>query len=269
MSAGLPPPSHGPQADRARALWSGGRYAAVAERLRPAAAAAAQAAGVSAGDRVLDVAAGTGNAALEAAARGAEVTASDLTPAMLVAGEARTRAAGLAIPWVEADVRDLPFADGAFDVALSVFGAMFAPEPDRVAAELARVLDPRGRLALAGWCPDGFMGALATLRRSYLPPPGGADPMLWGDEATARQRLGRAFGRVGTERRTLPWRFATVDACVRHLEEDAPPAAAARAALGERYPPLRREIAELVARSTTEPPAVVIDVPWLLVVARR
>lgn len=255
-----------PIADQARALWSGGHYEVVAEHLRPASRELVEACGIASGERVLDVGAGSGNTTLEAAARGARVTASDLTPAMIELGSARTRAHGLDVPWVEADAQALPFPDGAFDVAVSVFGAMFAPAHARVASELVRVVRPGGRVALAVWTPSGINAGFARVAEEFVPmPPGAADPNAWGDPETARARFADAGLEIRTEPRRLRWTFGSVEEFVTFLEEDVPPFAAARRALGERYPPMRRALADVVSSENTSDSGVTVDAPWLLV----
>lgn len=262
MSA--PDPSQ--SADRARALWSGGRYEAVAERLLPASRELVEACAVVEGERVLDVGAGSGNATVEAAARGAHVTASDLTPAMIALGGSRTRALGLDVPWVEADAQALPFPDASFDLVVSVFGAMFAPDGAGVAREMVRVAGPAGRVAMAAWCPEGFNLALGQAVYAALGAPADApDPNAWGDPAVATARFGDAGFAVRSEVRTLRWEFPAVDAYVRFLEEDVPPFAAARQALGAGYPSLRAALTDVVTRENRSADACVLEAPWLLI----
>jgi SAM-dependent methyltransferase len=252
--------------DLARALWSGGRYEAVADRLRPASAELVAACAVRPGERALDVAAGSGNATIELAAAGAVVTASDLTPAMIALGSARTAALGLDLPWVEADAQALPFPDDSFDLAVSVFGSMFAPDPARVAAEMARVVRPGGRVGMAAWAPVGFNEALGRAIGAALDlPPDAPDPNAWGDEETARARFGTAGITIRTERRSLLWAFDSVEDFVRYLEDDVPPFAAARRALGDDYPSLRASLTEVVAAGNAASAGVGIDAPWLLI----
>lgn len=261
--------STGDPIERAKALWSGGRYEEVAERLRPASEDLVAALDVQPGERVLDIAAGSGNATIEAARRGADVTASDLTPAMIDLGSARTRAMGLDVPWVEADAQALPFPDDAFDVAMSVFGSIFAPEPGRVAAEMARVVRPGGRVGMAAWVPAGFNLALGNAVGQALGMPDDApDPNAWGDDETARLRFRAAGLDVDTEVRSLRWEFESVPDFVRYLEEDVPPFAAARRALGDAYPPLREELTRIVVRENALSAGVGIDAPWLLIQGR-
>jgi SAM-dependent methyltransferase len=150
------------------------------------------AAGIGPGQRVLDVAAGTGNAAIVAAQRGANVVASDLTPELLVAGELRAAAARVDLDWVVADAEALPFGNGSFDVVMSAIGVMFAPDHQAAADELVRVCRPGGTIALLSWTPAGMLGALFRLMGPYAPPPppGAQPPPLWGGEEHLRGLLG-------------------------------------------------------------------------------
>lgn len=185
-------------ADRAlkakhRALWASGDYVAVATELIPELGPElVRACGVRAGDRVLDVAAGAGNAAIPAAIAGAHVTASDLTPELFGAGQAAAATAGVDLEWVEADAEAMPFADNGFDTVMSCVGVMFAPRHQVAADELVRVCRPGGTIGLISWTPGGFIGQLfATMKPYAPPPPPGASPApLWGDEDHVRTLLG-------------------------------------------------------------------------------
>jgi SAM-dependent methyltransferase len=148
-----------------------------------------EAAGIGPGMRVLDVAAGTGNAAIPAAETGAEVTASDLTPELFEAGRERAAAAGVELQWVEGDAERLPFEDGSFDVVISSIGAMFAPRHEAVADELVRVCRPGGTIGMLNWTPEGMIGALFRLMGPFAPapPPGAQPPPLWGSEEHVRE----------------------------------------------------------------------------------
>jgi ubiquinone/menaquinone biosynthesis C-methylase UbiE len=177
-------------ATRHRALWASGDYPAVAADLIPdLGATLVEAAGITSGQRVLDVAAGTGNAAIPAALTGADVVASDLTPELLAAGEKLAAARGARLQWIEADVHALPFENGEFDAVLSCVGVMFAPFHERAAAELLRVCRPGGTIGLLSWTPEGFVGRLfATMKPFAPPPPPGASPApLWGREDHVRE----------------------------------------------------------------------------------
>jgi SAM-dependent methyltransferase len=178
---------------RHRAVWASGDYPAVAAEVVPSLGPIlVDACRVGPGDTVLDVAAGTGNAALAAALAGATVVASDLTPELFGAGRARAADLGVQVTWQEADAEALPFDDDAFDVVLSSIGVMFAPHHQAAADELVRVCRPGGRIGLLNWTPAGFIGRLFTTMRPYSPPPPPrAQPgPLWGDEAHVRTLLG-------------------------------------------------------------------------------
>jgi SAM-dependent methyltransferase len=178
---------------RHRSMWALGDYPAVARDLIPALGPVlVEACEIGPGQRVLDVAAGTGNVAIPAAAAGASVTASDLTPELLAQGEADARTRGLELEWVEADAEHLPFADGSFDVVTSCVGVMFAPHHQQTADELVRVCRPGGTLGLISWTPGGFIGQLFATMRPFMPPPpsGVQAPPLWGDLAHVRELFG-------------------------------------------------------------------------------
>jgi SAM-dependent methyltransferase len=186
---------------RHRAMWASGDYPHMVDTfLLPVGERLAQAIPVSAGTTVLDVAAGTGNAAIPAAARGARVTASDLTPELLEDGRRRAEAEGLELEWVTADAENLPFEDASFDVVMSAIGVMFAPFHQVAADELVRVCRPGGTIALLSWTPEGMLGALFRTMKPFAPPPppGAQSPPLWGSEEHLQALLG---GRV--EQQTL------------------------------------------------------------------
>jgi SAM-dependent methyltransferase len=178
---------------RHRAMWASGDYPSMVETfLLPLGPRLVEACGIAPGMRVLDVAAGTGNASLPAAQRGGRVTASDLTPELLEAGRSRARDAGLELDWVEADAEHLPFEDESFDVVISSIGAMFAPHHQEVADELARVCRPGGTIGLLSWTPDGMIGSLFRTMGPFAPapPPGAQPPPLWGREEHVRELFG-------------------------------------------------------------------------------
>ena len=178
---------------RHRAMWASGDYPSMVETfLLPLGPRLVDAIGIERGMRVLDVAAGTGNASLVAAERGGDVTASDLTPELLEAGKARADAAGLTLQWREADAENLPFEDASFDVVMSSIGCMFAPHHQAVADELVRVCKPGGKIGLLSWTPEGMIGQLFRTMGPFMPapPPGAQPPPLWGGE----QHLAELFG---------------------------------------------------------------------------
>ena len=178
---------------RHRAMWAAGDYPLMVDTfLLPVGPRLVEACAIAPGMRVLDVAAGTGNASIPAARTGASVTASDLTPDLLDAGRRTAEAEGVELEWVEADAENLPFEDGSFDVVMSAIGVMFAPHHQASADELVRVCRPGGTVGLLSWTPDGMLGALfATMKPFAPPPPAGAQPPpLWGSEEHLRGLFG-------------------------------------------------------------------------------
>ncbi len=216
-----------------RWMWSLGEYTRLAEVLEPHAEALADACNIRAGTSVLDVAAGNGNFAFAAARRGAAVTASDLTPHMVELGRARSAAAGTHIAWTEGDAEQLPFPDAAFDVVASVFGAMFAPQPHLVAAELFRVVKPGGLVAMANYGPGGFLGRLSELMASFSarPPLDLPSPFLWGDEDEVRKRFAGFATSIRVHHRRLSFESSSVDGLLEFWEATNGPQNALKAML--------------------------------------
>src|SRR5436305_12730042 len=187
---------------RQQNVWASGDFSVVAARIVFQAEHLCEAADLQAGWRVLDVATGSGNAALAAARRGCEAVGIDYVPALLQRGRARAAAEQLDVEFVEGDAENLPFPDASFDAVVSVYGAMFAPDHDRAAAELARVCRPGGRIALASWTPDGFIGETFRIFSRYLPPaPGLRPPVHWGDQGYLGSLLGHVVASVASHRR--------------------------------------------------------------------
>lgn len=188
---------------RHRKMWASGDYPSMVETfLLPLGPRLVEAAGIGPGMKVLDVAAGTGNASIVAAEKGAEVTASDLTPELFDAGRERAKAAGVELEWVEADAENLPFEDESFDVVMSSIGAMFAPHHQDVADQLVRVCRPGGTIALLSWTPEGMIGALFRTMGPFAPPPppGAQPPPLWGSEDHVRELFGEGVDWTTLER---------------------------------------------------------------------
>jgi SAM-dependent methyltransferase len=178
---------------RHRAMWASGDYPSMVETfLLPLGPRLVEACGIGPDMEVLDVAAGTGNASIPAAQRGARVTASDLTPELFDAGRARAEAEGVELEWVEADAENLPFDDESFDVVMSCIGAMFAPRHEQVADELVRVCRPGGTIGMLNWTPEGMIGALFKTMGPFAPPPppGAQPPPRWGSEEHVRELFG-------------------------------------------------------------------------------
>lgn len=193
-----------------QATWASGDYAAIGTTLQVVGETLCDAVDVQAGCTVLDVAAGNGNASLAAARRGCDVTATDYVAALLDRAQRRAAADGLPLRTQEADAEALPFPDGSFDAVLSTFGVMFTPDPHRSGAELVRVVRPGGRIGLANWTPEGFIGQMFAIVGAHVPPPAGVpSPLQWGTEAGLAERL------VGTDvdvtRRHFTFRYRSAE----------------------------------------------------------
>jgi len=193
---------------RQQAAWASGDYAVVGTTLQIVGEQLAEACDLRWDERVLDVAAGNGNATLAAARRGAQVTSTDYVPALLEHGAERARAEGLEVRFQAADAEALPFEDASFDAVLSTFGVMFTPDHARAAAELARVCRPGGRIGLANWTPDGFIGQLFKTLGRHVPPPAGVQPpSLWGTEAHLRTLFGDRAAAIAVTPRFFNFRY--------------------------------------------------------------
>ena len=191
-----------------QAAWSAGDYAVVGTTLQIVGETLCEALDLRAGERVLDVAAGNGNATLAAARRWCDVVSTDYVPALLERGRARASAEGLAVHFEQADAENLPFPDAGFDVVLSTFGVMFTPDQEKAAAELARVCKPGGRIGLANWTPSSFIGELFKVIGKYLPPPAGMkSPALWGTEERLRELFGNRLGSIEITRKDFVFRY--------------------------------------------------------------
>lgn len=197
---------------RQQQTWASGDYSVVGARIVFQAEHLCETADLQAGWRVLDVATGSGNAALAAARRGCQVVGLDYVPALLERARLRAAAEHLEVEFVEGDAENLPFPDASFDAVVSVFGAMFTPDHRKTAGELARVCRPGGRIALAGWTPDGFIGETFRLLSKYLPPaPGLQPPVRWGDEAYLGSLFGAAAASITSHRRTAMFRYRSAE----------------------------------------------------------
>lgn len=253
----------------ARWLWSQGDYTRVALVLEPEAIALARRC-VRPGMQVLDVAAGNGNFALEAARLGAEVTAIDMSPRMVELGRERSAAAGVDIAWLEADAESLPFPDSSFDLVSSTFGAMFAPRPELVAAELLRAVRPGGVVAMANYGPGGYLARLSGVLVGYstTPAPTFPSPFLWGDPTEVRRRFAAAAG-LEIEPRTLTLRYESLDEWRRKFAAANPPIRAMEQILPpEAYARLIEQCRALVAEMNTATDGnVTLESDYLVVVA--
>ena len=263
---------YGKVKETTKAIWSLGDYRPLAMLLEPAAHEMVDACGVATGQDVLDVAAGNGNCAMAAARRGARVVASDLTPALVQLGRARTQAEGLAIQWAEADAEALPFANGRFDCVTSVFGAMFAPRPEVTAAELFRVLKSGGTVGMANWTPTSFGKQLTEVAGKYGPPrpvelP---SPFRWGEEHTVRSLFEGLASSIRLEQRVLRWEFESLAAMRAVFEAHGAATMAKRMLPPDSYERMGGEFEALVSRHNQgSGDRVVINNEYLLVVARK
>ncbi|NEK60468.1 class I SAM-dependent methyltransferase [Geodermatophilus sabuli] len=267
-------------ADRAlkakhRAMWALGDYPSVAIELIPELGPELVAAsGVRPGDRVLDVAAGAGNAAVPAALTGARVVASDLTPELFVAGREFAARHGVDVEWEEGDAEALPYDDGTFDVVLSCIGVMFAPHHQQAADELVRVCRPGGTIGLLSWTPQGFVGDMFRTMKPYAPPPPpGAQPaVLWGDEDHVRALLGDRVTDLVTRRQTLTCdRFPTPAAWAEYWKTAYGPTIAVYRHIAddpERVAALDRDLTALAARFDHGTDGTVMDWEYLVLTAR-
>lgn len=201
-------PNYAAIKQRQQATWASGDYAVIGTTLQIVGETLAQAVDIHAGERVLDVAAGNGNATLAAARRFADVISTDNVPELLEKGRARAQAEGLQVQFEVADAEALPYADGSFDVVLSTFGVMFTPDHARSARELLRVSRSGGRIGMANWTPDGFIGRLFKVIGSHVPPPAGLkSPALWGNESHIVELFGTHAAQIRCEHRNFNFRY--------------------------------------------------------------
>jgi ubiquinone/menaquinone biosynthesis C-methylase UbiE len=191
-----------------RTTWISGDFEQIAKSYRSGAAEFVSRLGIKPGERVLDVACGTGNLTIPAAQKGAQVTGVDIAPNLLEQGQKWAQAEGLAIQLDEGDVEDLPYEDASFDTVITMFGAMFAPQPNITAAELIRVCRPGGRIVMANWTPTGFIGQMFKTVGKHVPPaPGIPSPVLWGDEGTVRERFNGSAAELQLTHRMITFNF--------------------------------------------------------------
>ena len=259
--------------EAARSTWAAGDYDAVAEKIWEVGGRLVERVDVRAGERVLDVACGTGNATIPAAEAGANVVGLDLTPELLEDGRRRATEAGVEIEWVEGDAEALPFEDATFDVVLSTFGVMFAPRHEVAAAELARVLRPGGRLGLCNWTPEGEIGDFFETVAGHAPPPaGGEPPVRWGSEEYVTALFQGAGIELEQARECVVFRFDTVENAVETYAAKFGPIVKARERLEPegRWPALREDLARLFTRhNRATDGSLAFPGEYLLVAGRR
>jgi ubiquinone/menaquinone biosynthesis C-methylase UbiE len=257
---------------RQQATWASGDFAVIGTTLQIVGETLAEAADIRAGERVLDVAAGNGNATLAAARRFAEVTSTDYVPALLDKGRARAEAEGLQVDFRVADAENLPFEDGSFDAVLSTFGAMFTPDHTRPAREMLRVVRSGGRIGLANWTPEGFIGQLFKVIGNYIPAPVGLkSPALWGTEPHIVELFGPKAAKIRTVRRNFNFRYRSAAHWIQIFRDFYGPTHKAFAALNPAgQDALAKDITALLNRCNTAGPAsLVVPSEYLEVVITR
>ena len=258
------------------AMWAMGNYDAVATEVIPSLGpVVVDAVRITSGDRVLDVAAGSGNAAIPAALTGATVVASDLTPELVEIGRQRSRDRELAIDWQIADAEALPFDDASFDAVISVVGVMFAPHHQAAADQLVRVTRPGGRIGLVSWTPEGFIGQMFVAMKPYAaPPPAGAQPApLWGDPAHVQSLFGDRVTDLETRKASLVVdQFATPEAFRDYFKRNYGPTIAVYRNVGEdaeKVAALDRDLVELARRFGLDGDQRTFEWEYLVATARR
>jgi SAM-dependent methyltransferase len=233
-----------------REMWSAGDYGELSPMLAEVGELLVSRAGVGEGERVLDVACGTGTVALPAARAGAQVSALDLSPKLVAEGRERAEAEGLEIEWVEGDAEALPFDDDSFDRVLSTFGHMFAPRHRRTAKEMARVCRRGGVIGFCAWTPEGTVGDMFAISAEYAPPPPdyAMPPLLWGNPEHVREMLGSAGRDFACERHEVVVEWDSLEGFADTFMAKFPPMAAAQTNLGERFGELRERTIEFWRR---------------------
>jgi ubiquinone/menaquinone biosynthesis C-methylase UbiE len=258
---------------RQQRMWASGDYSAVAARIHPMAERLCDVADLVPGTRVLDVATGSGNAAIAAARCDADVVGIDYVPELLDRARARADAEGLTIELLEADAEALPFDDASFEAVLSVVGVMFAPDQERAAAELLRVCRPGGTIGLASWTPDGFIGDLLRVVSRYAPPPPGVRPAVqWGSAARLEELLGAGIGELRARERVFTFRHRSAEDFADFFLVNYGPTERAAAGLGEDVrAAMRADLVALAADKSRLPAGgpVAIDATYLETVATR
>jgi SAM-dependent methyltransferase len=253
--------------------WSSGNFSVVATRIQLVAELLAEQADLRAGWRVLDVATGSGNAAIAAARSGTSVVGVDYVPALLDDARVRAAAEGLDIEFLEGDAEDLPVESGSFDAVLSVFGSMFAPDHRRAAAEILRAARPGGTIGLASWTPTGFIADMFGVVSRFAPPPAGlVSPMRWGDEGHLRELFGGEVQDMRSTERVCTWRFTTPEAFVDFFETWYGPTNRAFARLGDADRAwMRQSLVDLAREADVlrDGGSIAIPATYLETIARR
>ena len=257
---------------RQQAMWASGDFAVIGMTLQIVGEMVCEAVDLRAGERVLDVAAGNGNATLAAARRFADVISTDYVPALLDGGRRRAEAEGLFVRFETADAENLPYRDASFDVVLSTFGVMFTPNQEQAAQELLRVCRSGGKIGLANWTPDGFIGQIFRTIGKYVPPPPGVkSPALWGTEARLRELFGQGISELAVARRNFVFRYRSAEHFLEVFRTYYGPVLKAFAALDvEGQANLARDLTEVLERfNRGGSETLAVPSEYLEVVAKR
>jgi SAM-dependent methyltransferase len=257
---------------RQQAAWSTGNYAVVGTTLQIVGETLCEALDLRAGSRVLDVAAGNGNATLAAARRWCDVTSTDYVASLLDSGRARAQAEGLAVQFEQADAEALPYADASFDIVMSTFGVMFTPDQQKAADELVRVCKPGGRIGLANWTPESFIGQIFKTIGKYIPPPAGVkSPALWGTKARLEELFGGNARKIIATSRDFTFRYRSAEHFIEVFRTFYGPMNKAFAALeGEPQAAFLRDLMTLIeSRNRSNDATLVLPSEYLEVVVER
>lgn len=258
--------------ERQRATWAEGDFNAIARKMMPMSETLCEAAELHGGERVLDVACGTGNAALVAARRDCEVVGVDYVAALIDRAKMRAHAEGSVVDFRVADAQSLPFPDASFDAVVSAIGVMFAPDQKRAASELARVCRPGGRIALASWTPEKFGGDFFGAHARFAPPPADLDPPTrWGTEGGIDELLGGASRTISHERRAVYAYYPSIEEAVEfHRRYFGPTIRAFEATQPEQHEDVRQAIGDVFRMyNRTDDGTLVLEGEYLLTVAVR
>ncbi|HEY2768382.1 MAG TPA: methyltransferase domain-containing protein [Solirubrobacteraceae bacterium] len=257
-----------------KAMWAMGDYPDLARWIEAVGELVAERVGAAPGEELLDVATGSGNVAVPAAARGARVTGLDITPELLEVARARAAQAGLEITWIEGDAEQLPFPDGSFDRVSSCFGVIFAPRQDHAARELVRVARPGATIALTAWTPEGLNGQMFKTMGAHMPPPpeGLRSPILWGSEDHVRELFSGSGVELTFERHMIDFKHDSPESWVQYNERVLGPTIMAKNALEPqgKWEPLREELLGLYrANNQAQDGSLHVSAEYLLTVARK
>jgi ubiquinone/menaquinone biosynthesis C-methylase UbiE len=272
METRSPKPDMGAIKERQQKTWTSGNYAMVGNLLVIMGERLCEAVDLRAGDRVLDVATGSGNTAISAARRFCEVTAIDYVPELIEQAKSRAQAERLDVSFEVGDAEHLSYADASFDVVLSTLGVMFAPDQEKAAGEMLRVCRPGGKIGLANWTPDGFIGNMfRTMGKHVAPPPGIKPPPLWGTEERVRELFGEDISSLEATRRSYAWRYPSAESFVEYFRDYYGPTLKAFESLDEGgQEALARDLEELLEDwNTSGDETLVVASDYLEVVGIR